>query len=246
MQRQVHRPFLHDQVRGGDGFRPDLLHAAGAERGTRSHGGLHRLQRGSGQQQDGVYPHHGASGKLTEMPQYARPHVGAGPHHHTAAQHHRESRWQVVIVSVSHSSFSRSLARDGSTLESGTRSSRASDSLVDLVCHLLPLAVSKGKAVERNRTTSWKVVMEGWGLSWDVMGSVEQKDTVRNGTASNGTLPRHERTEMSWKVAETPWKIAETSWKDTERSRIKRERMRNGTGSISPENACVGVWACGK
>lgn len=41
------------QVRGGDGVRPDLLHAAGAERGARSHGGLHRLQRRSGQQPDG-------------------------------------------------------------------------------------------------------------------------------------------------------------------------------------------------
>lgn len=38
----------------------------------------------------GVHPHHGTSGELAEVPEHARPHVGACPDHHPPAQHRRE------------------------------------------------------------------------------------------------------------------------------------------------------------
>lgn len=38
----------------------------------------------------GVHPHHGTSGELAEVPQHARPHVGARSDHHPSAQHRRE------------------------------------------------------------------------------------------------------------------------------------------------------------
>ncbi|CAM9787413.1 unnamed protein product, partial [Phaeothamnion confervicola] len=50
-------------------------------------GGLHRLQRGAGEQQDGANPHHGARGDIAALHGPPRPHLGARPLHHATAQH---------------------------------------------------------------------------------------------------------------------------------------------------------------